>query len=317
MEEIKKENIFNNINCPICGSNNFKIVIKLTPSQFLSEERKEYYNLKVLGVDENAKFCIKKCRKCGFVFVNPRLRSDLYSIVYNEAKVGQNEVKNWEFKENDLGYLYNLYSKYREIFPLLNVLQFFKEYFKKAKNDGYKRLRLLDYGCGQGHILDLCKVFGVDGVGVDVDSFRLNYCRQKGLNVMLPSELPSSEKFNIIISDAVIEHVDDLNAYFKYASERLLENGIFYLTGLTPNIIKIEKKCECYRRVMPLEHINYFTRKSLLKLADRYGFKEADGSIGVFAAKNLIQYSYPILKKFMFKGFYPTGYFETILIKKQ
>ncbi|HAT73382.1 MAG: Methyltransferase type 12 [Candidatus Moranbacteria bacterium GW2011_GWF2_36_839] len=316
MEDAKKENIFSSINCPVCKNNKFKIVIELTPDQFLNKERKEYYNLKVLGVDDNTKFFIKKCKKCGFVFVNPRLRSDLYSVVYNEAKVSQNEVKNWEFKEDDLGNLYNLYSKYREIFPFLSALQFFREYFKKAKNDGYKQLRLLDYGCGQGHILDLCKVFGIDGIGVDIDSFRLNYCKQKDLNVMLPSELPSSEKFHIIISDAVIEHIDDLDAYFKYASERLSKNGIFYLTGLTPSIIRIEKRDGCYKRVMPLEHINYFTRKNLLRLAGRYEFKEAKRSIGVFATKNIMQYSYPILKKFIFRGFYPTGYFEITLIKK-
>jgi len=40
-------------------------------------------------------FFIKKCRRCSFVFVNPRFRSDLYDVVYNEAKVGQNQDKDW------------------------------------------------------------------------------------------------------------------------------------------------------------------------------------------------------------------------------
>lgn len=309
-------NIFRSVDCPVCRHDRFEVVMKFTPDQFLNEERKQYYDLNALGIKGDTPFFIKKCKKCGFVFVNPRLRKDLYNTVYNEAKAGQYELKDWMFKENDVGSLFNLYNKYREIFPLLNILQFFKRYFEKPKNEGYKQLRLLDYGCGFGHILDLCIVFGIDGVGVEIDSFRLNYCKRRNLNVKLPAELPSTEKFNMVISTSVIEHIDDLNAYFKYISDRLVKNGMFYFNGLNPRIIEIEKKSKCYKIVMPLEHINYFTRKTLLMLAKKYGFEEAKGGYGVFAMKNSIQYSYPFLKRFIFRGFYPSGNFEVILRKK-
>jgi len=312
----EKKNVFVNIDCPVCKGNSFKTVIKFTPDDFLNEERKKYYNLEALGIDLKTNFFIKKCKKCGFVFVNPRLRKDLYNTVYNEAKAGQYQLKDWMFKEDDIGNLFNLYNKYREVFPLLNVLQFFTKYFKKPKNEGYRQLRLLDYGCGFGHILDLCRVFGIDGIGVEIDSFRLNYCKRKNLNVMLPEELPDSEKFHIAISTSVIEHVDDLNAYFKYISDRLVKNGIFYFNGLNPRIIEIERRKKRFKIVMPLEHINYFTRKTLLTLAKKYGFEEAKGGYGVFAMKNSIHYSYPFLKRFIFRGFYPTGNFEVTLIKK-
>lgn len=311
------ENIFRNIDCPVCGYDRFDVVMKFTPGQFLNEERRQYYNLGALGIKNETPFFIKKCKKCGFVFVNPRLRKDLYNTVYNEAKAGQYELKGWMFKEDDVGSLFNLYNKYREIFPLLNALQFFTEYFKKPKNEGYEQLRLLDYGCGFGHILDLCKIFGIDAVGVEIDSFRLDHCRQKGLNVKRPEELSDTEKFHIIISTSVVEHVDDLDSYFKYISDRLVKNGIFYFNGLNPRIIEIERKSKRFKIVMPLEHINYFTRKTLLMLAKKYGFEEArGGGYGVSAMKNSIHYSYPFLKRFIFRGFYPSGNFEVILRKK-
>ncbi|MDQ1284093.1 MAG: Methyltransferase type 12 [Patescibacteria group bacterium] len=315
--ENKENNIFEHIDCPVCDGNSFKTVLKFTPDEFLNEERKKYYNVDVLGVDLKTNFFIKKCKKCGFVFVNPRLRKDLYNVVYNEAKSGQYEMKSWMFDSGDIGNLFATYNKYREVFPLLNVLIYFGKYFEKPKNDAYKQLKLLDYGCGMGHILDLCKTFGIKGIGVDIDSFRLNHCKQKGLDARLPEELPDAEKFHIVISTSVVEHVNDLDAYFKYISSRLIKGGIFYFNGLNPRIIEIERKKRLFKIVMPLEHINYFTRKTLLMLAEKYGFEEAKGGgYGVFAMKNSIQYSYPFLKRFIFKGFYPTGNFEVTLEKK-
>jgi 2-polyprenyl-3-methyl-5-hydroxy-6-metoxy-1,4-benzoquinol methylase len=314
--ENTKNTIFRDVDCLICGNRHFSTVIKFTPAQFLNKERREYYNLKALGIDWNTNFYIKKCRKCGFVMVNPRLREDLYNVVYNEAKVGQYQVKDWMFGGGDIGNLFNLNNKYREIFPLLNALQFFKNYFKKPKNDGYCQLKLLDYGCGLGHVLELCKVFGIDGTGVEIDQHRLNHCKKNHLNVMLPSELPDTEKFHIVISTSVVEHVDDLDGYFGYVSDRLLKDGIFYFNGLTPNIISIEKRRRRFKLVMPLEHINYFTRKTLLMLAKKHGFEEAKGPYGAFAIENLFQCTYPLLKKFIFRGFYPTGNFEITLRKK-
>lgn len=310
-------NSFRNIDCPVCGNGSFGVVLKFTPDQFLNEERKKYYNLKALEIDLNTNFFIKKCKKCGFVLVNPRLRKDLYSVVYNEAKARQYEIKDWAYKGGDIGNLFETYNKYREVFPLLSALMYFKKYFKKPKNDGYEQLKLLDYGCGLGHILDLCKVFGIDGTGVEIDSFRLNHCKQKGLNAKLPEELPDTEKFHIVISTSVIEHVDDLDPYFKYISDKLVKNGIFSFNGLTPRIIEIERKNNRFKIVMPLEHINYFTRKTLLTLAKKHGFEEAKGNYGVFAIRNLFSLSYPLLKKFVFRGFYPSGDFEMTLIKKR
>jgi SAM-dependent methyltransferase len=314
--EALNSDIFRRINCPICDNNSFKVVIKFTPEQFLNEERKKYYNLKSLGIDRDTNFYIKKCKKCGFVFVNPRLRSDLYSIVYNEAKEGQYENKEWAYEAGDLGSLYNLHHKYRESFLFLTTLLYFKKYFEKPKNDGYKRLRLLDYGCGYGHTLELCKVFGIDGVGVEIDQKRLDFCKKKDLNVKFPSELPESEKFHIVISSSVIEHIDDLDFYFKYISDRIVKNGIFSFNGLTPKMIDIEKKRNFFKNVMPLEHINYFTRESLLRIAKKYCFFETGKLCSVSAVEKPIDCVFPFFKKTIFKGFYPTGRFDMDLIKK-
>ncbi len=112
------ENAFVNINCPVCGGERFKTVWQSTPRQFLSDFRKSYYNLDALGIDLDTGFSIKKCRDCSFVFVNPRLRNDLYDVVYNEAKVEQNRNKQWTRQECDLKYLYNTHHKWSARFVI-------------------------------------------------------------------------------------------------------------------------------------------------------------------------------------------------------
>ena len=113
--------------------------------------------------------------------------------------------------------------------------------FEKTKNENQKQIRLLDYGCGYGHLLDLCRVFEVEAVGVDIDLYRIQFCRDKGLNVCKPEELDAASRFDVVVSTSVVEHVNDLHEYFRYITDRLKSGGRLHLTGLNPAIIKREK----------------------------------------------------------------------------
>ena len=310
------ENVFINIKCPVCNGERFKTVWRATPGQFLSDFRKNYYNLDALGINMDTVFSIKKCKDCSFVLVNPRFRSELYDVVYNKAKVEQNRDKEWTRRECNLKYLYNTYHKWSAARTLMRPLSYLNKRFEKPKNENQKRIRLLDYGCGFGHLLDLCKVFEIEAVGVDIDLFRIQYCRdKKKLNVCKPEELNAGEKFDIVISTSVVEHVNDLHEYFRYISDRLETGGYLNLTGLNPAIIKREEKKGVYRLVMPLEHINYFTAGSLDVLAEKYNLKRIKASNLFQPITKPVDYIIPFLKNFVFAGFYPTGVFEADLVK--
>ncbi len=309
------DSVFVEIDCPVCGGARFKTIWQAAPGQFLSDFRKSYYNLDALGIDMDTDFFIKKCRDCSFVFVNPRFRSDLYGVVYNEAKVAQNQDKEWVHREGDLKHLYNTHSKWSSARILMKSLSYLHARFEKPRNENQQRIRLLDYGCGYGHSLELCSVFGVEATGVDVDSYRLQFCQDKGLDARKPEELEASNKFDIVISTSVVEHVDDLNGYLRYIGDRLKSGGYLHLTGLNPRIIRIEKKSRVYRLVMPLEHVNYFTAGSLDILAEKHGFKRVRRSNMFQPTMKPLDYIAPFLKSFVFGGFYPTGNFEADLKK--
>lgn len=83
------ENVFVNIDCPVCGGKKFKTVWQSTPKQFLSDFRKSYYNLDVLGIKLDTEFSIKKCGDCPFVFVNPRFRNEIMIWFTTKPKSGK------------------------------------------------------------------------------------------------------------------------------------------------------------------------------------------------------------------------------------
>ncbi|MGA1866924.1 MAG: class I SAM-dependent methyltransferase [bacterium] len=311
------KDIFQEILCPVCKSenNNLKIIWQSTPDEFLNNYRKNYYNLKVLGINLNTIFYIMKCTKCSFVFVNPRFRKDIYDLVYNEAKVAQNDDKKWRESESDIAYLNNTFGKWSAAKFLMRSISYLQKRFDKVENKDQKRIKLLDFGCGFGHILELCKPFGINGVGVEIDRYRLEYCKRKGLKVFKPNELNKDEKFDIIISTSVLEHINDLHEYFNYIKSHLETEGYLSLTGLTPAIIKKEKKKGVYHYVMPLEHINYFTPKSFDILVKQYGLKRVKICNSFQPVIKSFDYIAPFLKNIIFHGFYPNGGMEVDLIK--
>jgi len=309
--------VFKEIACPVCNKYNFKIVWESTPNEFLNDMRKSYYNLEILNIGFSTKFYIKECINCSFVFVNPRLQDSLYNIVYNESKVLQNDIKSWkDEKDSNLSYLYNTYHKWLVTPSFLRVISYLKKRFKKPKNDNFERIKLLDYGCGNGHILQLCEPFGIEGVGVDIDNWRLEHCKNKGLNACRPEELNDDQMFDVIVSSSVIEHVYDLGEYFGFINKHLKKGGYCALVGLTSKIINIEKKAGAYNIVMPLEHLNYFTKKSFDLLIKQYGFKRIIFSNSMQEIIKPIDYIKPFLKNIIFQGFLPSGNMEVDLIKQ-
>jgi 2-polyprenyl-3-methyl-5-hydroxy-6-metoxy-1,4-benzoquinol methylase len=267
---------FESINCPVCGSDDFREVVKLMPKQFLREWM-DYVDLGVVRCDQSTPFYYQKCLDCGFVFTNPRLKLEFQEILYNNFKRGrENELgwadvdMSWVFDGSDLSLLHQTFFKWAASEYLLVGLSFFSDRFSKQKNENKRRITLLDYGPGMGHLLDLCKVFGVEAKGIEIDDKRIAYCSSKGLDVMRPEDVPD-EKFDIIISTSVLEHIYDLNNYFEFVRSHLSQDGVFIFNGLTPAVIYKEVHTGNFRDASPLHHVNMFTSPSLKKIAKKYG----------------------------------------------
>jgi SAM-dependent methyltransferase len=129
--------------------------------------------------------------------------------------------------------------------------------------------RLLDFGCGFGQFLEMCRLFGMDAVGVDRSS-----ARRGGAGVHIFAELddvPGS--FDAITMFEVLEHLDDPLAILKMLRSRLNPGGVMIVEVPDASGVNSISSVDDYRAIHPLDHINAFTPATLMAIMRRAGFK--------------------------------------------
>ena len=105
---------------------------------------------------------------------------------------------------------------------------------------------------------------------------RQKYISNLGIKIIDYDNLNDYENFfNYIRLDQVVEHVSDFRSIFKIIKKLAIRDCIFYLSVPDGgNIVKNKHKIKLEKgAVQPLEHLNCFSRYSLIKLLQIEGFK--------------------------------------------
>lgn len=128
---------------------------------------------------------------------------------------------------------------------------------------------VLDFGCGFGEFLEMCRLFGLEAVGVD----RSN-ARRSGAGVQVYAELSEAPgTFDAITMFEVLEHLDDPLEMLKALRCRLRRGGIMIVEVPDTSGVNGITDRESYCKIHPLDHINAFTPKSLVRIMRRAGFR--------------------------------------------
>ena len=115
-----------------------------------------------------------------------------------------------------------------------------KNHFSILPNGSYpfKKLSLLDVGCGGGLIAEPMTRLGAKVTGIDASEKNINvakfHAEQMNLKINYLCATPENlnEQFDVILCLEIIEHVADVDLFIKSCAKLLKKNGIIFFATL-------------------------------------------------------------------------------------
>ena len=200
------------------------------------------------------------CRQCGFLYQDPVLDDAGMQALYDHWIDGERSLR----KKQQAGH--GLFRRYAgQVRDLANLM---------PGPPGERRL--LEYGMGWGYWSRMAQAHGFEIQGYELSAERRAYAR--GMGVPVVDELPPpGPRFDCIYSSQVFEHLPDPRSTLECLCARLAPGGLVYLRvpdgrGVAAKLSRQGWSPEL-NAVHPLEHVNCFTRRSLIALADRLGLE--------------------------------------------
>ena len=148
--------------------------------------------------------------------------------------------------------------------------------------DPLQKINALDYGCGVGsfvrsliesnHAAQINSIEGYDLSNTAVLLAKENTSSNL-VNYHTLDKLNNEKKYNLISMLEVVEHIPDVQITIKELTAKLEDNGFIFIT--TPNYNSFEQRFykNKWRLFCPPEHINFFTKHSLIKLLEDHGYE--------------------------------------------
>ena len=213
----------------------------------------------------------ERCPDCGTVFRNPRLTASYREERYVDKPLRPKDVRSKERNQVHYRYMMRRLQKY---FP-----------------EGVGR-KLLDFGCGAGGFLREARAAGFQVQGLELNRALANYVREElGIETfqgLITDQAFADEKFNIVISSQVFEHLVDPRATLLEVRDHLVPPGLMLIE--VPNLRHIRERL---RRgaVMDDSHLFYFSARSLPRLLRACGFEVLEVQEGIRPYRLLKDYS--------------------------
>ena len=220
---------FEKILCLNCGSANHKILFT-----------NDRYGLNIKMV---------LCKKCGFMFLNPRMtqnsadffyNSDVYRNVLNHTEFDKETTADWEeFEKNPK----------KLSFDIINSLNL-------------KYHSVCDIGAGNGFNLKLFELAGKDALGYEPSEFLYNFAKKKDLNVINGFVDDVKGEYDLVTMIHVLEHlINPINVLKKIRKH--IKKYLF---------IEVPASINKFQSIQ-YAHNYYFSLNTLSHIVTNCGFK--------------------------------------------
>jgi 2-polyprenyl-3-methyl-5-hydroxy-6-metoxy-1,4-benzoquinol methylase len=235
--------------CPLCQSPRIRLFKKGT----VAPEKINANDFRITDNHYGSRWTFYCCRDCGFVFANPV--PDRETIDHFYAALSDEE-----YSREDEGRGRN-----------------FAVILKRLRHFAAPGQSLLDVGAASGIFLNLARQAGYRVSGIEPSAALVADAEKLyGLKLFCGSaeQFNAAEKFAIITILDVLEHVTDPGAFLEGLQRFLAPGGMLVI--VTPDIGSwaariIGGRWWHYR----VAHINFFNRRSLQRILEKYGFEVA------------------------------------------
>lgn len=150
--------------------------------------------------------------------------------------------------------------------------------------------KVLEVGCSTGLMLQLLKERGWEVLGIEISKKAAHEALKKGIKIIEGKfeDEKINEKFDLVILNHTLEHLENPANVLQKAKNLLLRNGLLFID--VPNFGGLSAKLEGknWPLLLPNEHLWHFTLKSLEILPKNFGLKIifVDRSSGIWDYAN-------------------------------
>lgn len=263
--------------CPGCGSEDTHVLREAVYTEPpLSKYLEQLYGKVGPGVEfeylEGARFVVAECRTCGLVYQKEVPDEFLMRKLYEEWL--DPEIIKANVKRERGAKLGLMMAK-----ETTNVCQYI------GKNPG--QLKFLDFGMGWGGWCFMARGFGCEVYGMELSDHSISHAKELGINVIGWGDL-KDHQFDIINSEQVFEHLAYPLQILERLGQSLKKGGIIRvnvppgwdikrrLTAWDWEASLSQEHEDSLNDIAPLQHINCFNGKALLRMGEKAGLKVVD-----------------------------------------
>jgi len=201
---------------------------------------------------------LRRCRGCGFVSADLNLSEEEHRALY---------ARQYFFGTEYRDYVADRQEHQRNFRLRLDVLDRFLE--------PSRHRHLLEIGSAFGFFLELARERFETVRGLDVSAEGTEFARARGLEVSnqdfltAPLAVPPPD---VVCLWDVLEHLREPHLYLEKIAAEIAPGGLVALTTGDIGSVNARLRGRRWRLIHPPTHLNYFSRRTIAAMLDKYGF---------------------------------------------
>ena len=266
----------NSSNCRLCNKSPLLIIKKYTANSN-NLNLNINHNFSCSSVyDQNIQPSLYKCSNCGLIQIplnkSPNNFLELYKDVVDKEYINNLSIK---------------YKTSKKAFDLIKPL------IKNLKTK-YTNFEILDVGCYYGAFLKILQQNNIKATGIEPSKHASDYTKINSSQTILNTTLEdfgikNNKTYHLITSWDVVEHVKDVDIYFKKINKLLKDDGVFVFSTIFIDSLIAKILGKYWHWIIPM-HFSYFDKKSIKIAIEKNGFTQ----ISLHNYKHYARVSYAI-----------------------